>query len=359
MCARGGAQMWRAGWSADVRRDGAQLCARMERRCARRDGAQMCARDGSADVRRACGAQMCAGVSADVRRGVERRCARGAELQMCARGWKARCVSLAPLVFTFQPGDRIQSLSICRVGSASIRARRTRPRASEGISAPSRRSPPRSGTSAPCSSSSVTERTALAAAARLRAGQRAGGFDAPASHPRVPLRSSFGDSRLDPGGRLRRLHRAGSGGLSSRHDLRRLKLPTRHAKKDDPSQSGGLTMPRIIIAAFLVSFGAASQPFTPTCRNPSYPAPPPAISLPIDAVCPITGQPNQSAAETAQNSAKNNFCAPGPRRQSRSIRCAHSRPACRQIRRSISEGACTLSRRGPGRPGTGPYSPIW
>jgi len=71
-------------------------------------------------------------------------------------------------------------------------------------------------------------------------------------------------------------------------------------------------MPRIILAAFLVSFGAASQPFMPTCRIPSYPAPPPAMPLPIDAVCPITGQPNQLAAETAQNSAKNNFCAPGP-----------------------------------------------
>ncbi len=71
-------------------------------------------------------------------------------------------------------------------------------------------------------------------------------------------------------------------------------------------------MPRRILAALLVSFGAAAQPFTPTCRDPSYPAPPPGMPLPIDAVCPISGQPNQSAAETAQNSAKNNFCAPGP-----------------------------------------------
>src|SRR5713101_2643802 len=77
-------------------------------------------------------------------------------------------------------------------------------------------------------------------------------------------------------------------------------------------QGRGVDMPCRILAALLVSFGAASQPFIPTCRDPSYPAPPPGMPLPIDAVCPISGQPNQSAAETAQNSAKNNFCAPGP-----------------------------------------------
>ena len=71
-------------------------------------------------------------------------------------------------------------------------------------------------------------------------------------------------------------------------------------------------MPRGIIAALLVNFGAAAQPFKPPCPDPSYPAPPPTASLPIDAECPVSGLPNQSAAETAQNSAKDNFCAPGP-----------------------------------------------
>ena len=71
-------------------------------------------------------------------------------------------------------------------------------------------------------------------------------------------------------------------------------------------------MPREILAALLVSFGAAAQTFTPPCHDPSYPAPPPGTALPIDTVCPVSGQPNQSAAETAQNSAKNNFCAPAP-----------------------------------------------
>ena len=71
-------------------------------------------------------------------------------------------------------------------------------------------------------------------------------------------------------------------------------------------------MLRKVLAALLVSFGAASQPFKPTCPDPAYPAPPPSTSLPIDAVCPVSGQPHQPAAETAQNSAKNNFCARGP-----------------------------------------------
>src|SRR2546425_10581815 len=71
-------------------------------------------------------------------------------------------------------------------------------------------------------------------------------------------------------------------------------------------------MPREILAVLLVSFGAAAQTFTAPCHDPSYPAPPPGTALPIDTVCPVSGQPNQSAAERAQNSAKNNFCAPGP-----------------------------------------------
>jgi len=91
-----------------------------------------------------------------------------------------------------------------------------------------------------------------------------------------------------------------------------LKHPARRAQTNDETTSKGLDMPRRILAALLVSSGAASQTFTPKCPDPSYPAPPPGTSLPIDAVCPVSGQPNQSAAETAQNSAKDNFCAPGP-----------------------------------------------
>ncbi|HYV68207.1 MAG TPA: hypothetical protein VE964_18355 [Myxococcales bacterium] len=71
-------------------------------------------------------------------------------------------------------------------------------------------------------------------------------------------------------------------------------------------------MPRGILAALLVSFAAASQEFKPPCQNPSYPAPPPSAALPIDAECPVSGQPNQTPAETSQNTAKDNFCAPGP-----------------------------------------------
>src|SRR5262245_14827122 len=71
-------------------------------------------------------------------------------------------------------------------------------------------------------------------------------------------------------------------------------------------------MPRGILAMLLVSFASAAQPFTPACPDPSFPAPPPSAPLPIDAQCPVSGMPNQTAAETAQNSAKDNFCARGP-----------------------------------------------
>ena len=70
-------------------------------------------------------------------------------------------------------------------------------------------------------------------------------------------------------------------------------------------------MPREILAMLLVSFGSAAQPFTPACPDPSFPFPPPGAPLPIDAECPVSGMPNQTAAETAQNSAKDNFCARG------------------------------------------------
>jgi hypothetical protein len=51
---------------------------------------------------------------------------------------------------------------------------------------------------------------------------------------------------------------------------------------------------------------ATGGPFTPTCSSPLYPSPPPATKLDIDGECSLVGS---GGAETAQNSAKNNFCA--------------------------------------------------
>jgi hypothetical protein len=67
----------------------------------------------------------------------------------------------------------------------------------------------------------------------------------------------------------------------------------------------------MFLGAFLFSFHVGAQTFTPACQNPSFPTPPPQSLPVIDSDCAVSGQPGKAAAETAQNSAKNNFCASG------------------------------------------------
>lgn len=54
---------------------------------------------------------------------------------------------------------------------------------------------------------------------------------------------------------------------------------------------------------------ARPTPFKSACTTPSFPSPPPAAKLGIDAQCGVTGA--GTGAEAQQNAAKNNFCAKG------------------------------------------------
>lgn len=67
-----------------------------------------------------------------------------------------------------------------------------------------------------------------------------------------------------------------------------------------------------VICTLLWIVHAGAQTFKPSCPHPSFPAPPPKSLAAIDSDCAVSGQPSQPPAETAQNSAKNNFCATGP-----------------------------------------------
>ena len=59
-----------------------------------------------------------------------------------------------------------------------------------------------------------------------------------------------------------------------------------------------------IVTAIVLSTAAASQTFTQTCANPSFPS----KATAIDSACNVAGQ---GGKEAAQNKAKNNFCAQG------------------------------------------------
>jgi hypothetical protein len=65
----------------------------------------------------------------------------------------------------------------------------------------------------------------------------------------------------------------------------------------------------ILVTGLLCCFQAGAQAFKPACPSPSFPTPSPKTAPPIDSLCGATGQPGQSPAETAQNTAKDNFCA--------------------------------------------------
>src|SRR5215469_10463095 len=72
------------------------------------------------------------------------------------------------------------------------------------------------------------------------------------------------------------------------------------------AQSATQIKPRSRKAAGNPNFVAHA--FTPSCSNPSYPAPAPEASLGIDGQCDL---PGSGGAEADQNTAKNNFCASG------------------------------------------------
>ena len=67
----------------------------------------------------------------------------------------------------------------------------------------------------------------------------------------------------------------------------------------------------MLLAVLLFGFHADAQSFSPACSSPSFPTPPPKALAVIDSDCGSSGQPGQTAPETEQNSAKNNFCATG------------------------------------------------
>jgi hypothetical protein len=64
--------------------------------------------------------------------------------------------------------------------------------------------------------------------------------------------------------------------------------------------------------SLLSTVGKAQPGFNAGCTKPFFPSPAPKTLAPIDAQCPLGGEANQKAPETAQNKAKNNFCAVAP-----------------------------------------------
>lgn len=72
------------------------------------------------------------------------------------------------------------------------------------------------------------------------------------------------------------------------------------------------TFPMMIFGAWVLAIHGEAQGFKPTCSRPSFPTPPPQTLPAVDGDCTINGQPSTNKAETAQDVAKNNFCAPGP-----------------------------------------------